>query len=298
MDVNIQTLRIFCKVIEVKTFSNAAKALKITQPTVSQQIGRLELEIGAKVFERVGHSIYITSIGKELYKVAKDILEKATEFSERLHDHKSLPSGIVRFAMPESCQWTLHYRKIMAQIRQFPEIRFEISILTNESIIDRLIKAEIDFVFIAGEKLHPELRFEKFSDEHYSAVASEKNLLLPLKQQKYEQLRLISFPGWEEFFATWARALGLWNEIHSHFSSSTIAIGTLAGAIHAAQEGAGIAIIPSHCVTEELNNGRLFSFNPSKGKAAMRPIYLTKRIGDPLPKRVELIMNMLKTIRN
>ena len=297
MDVSVQMLRIFCKVVEEKSFSGAARALKITQPTVSQQIARIESEIGGKCFERVGHAIHLTPTGQEFYQMAKEVLEKTNDFSERLKEQKSLPSGLVRYAMPESCQWTPHYRKIMAQIRDFPQIRFEISILPNETILDRLTKAEIDFGFIAGEKLNPELRFEKFSDEHYSAVASDKNLFTPLRQNNIQQLRIISYPGWEEFFVAWAKAHDLLNVMKQHLSSSTINIGTLAGAIHAAQEGAGIVVIPTHCVFDDIDSEKLHVFNASKGKSATRPIYLARRLGEKLPRRVELVMEMLKSAK-
>jgi DNA-binding transcriptional LysR family regulator len=211
-----------------------------------------------------------------------------------MKDQKALPAGLVRYAMPESCQWTPHYRQIMAQMKQFPQIRFEISILPNSAIVDKLGKAEIDFGFIAGEKVSSDLRFEKFSDEHYSAVAFDKKLFQPFKDSSFENLRWISYPGWEDFFMSWAKAHDLWKDLKSQVSKPTVSIGTLAGAIHAAQEGAGIAIIPTHCVSEELDQGTLYAYNASKGKEALQPIYLARRLGEQLPKRVQLVMDMLR----
>ena len=73
MDLEIRALRIFCQVMQDKSFSEAARSLKITQPTVSQQIAKLEHEYGARLFERIGHEIVPTMAAKELF-----------EFSSRL----------------------------------------------------------------------------------------------------------------------------------------------------------------------------------------------------------------------
>jgi len=298
MDLSLQMLRIFCKVVEEKSFSSGARALKITQPTVSQQIARMEIEIGAKLFERVGHMIYLTSVGSEVYQTACEILDRSNSLSERLREQNTTPSGLVRYAMPESCQWTPHYRKIMSQIRDFPGIRFEISILPNDKIVDRLTKAEIDFGFIAGEKLSPDLRFEKFVDEHYSLVAADRNLFQVLRKEDYQSLRLISYPGWENFFISWAKAHHLWKELKECLSAPTVSVGTLSGAIHATQEGAGVAVIPTHCVAREIEAQELFVFNESKGKASIQPIYLARRLKEKLPKRAELVMEMLKSAKS
>jgi DNA-binding transcriptional LysR family regulator len=297
MDLSLQMLRIFCKVVEEKSFSGAARSLHITQPTVSQQIGRLENEVGSKLFERVRHAIHVTPTGVELYQTAQELLEKTNDFSERLKEQKTQPSGLVRYAMPESCQWTPHYRRIMTQIRDLPRIRFEILVLPNGMILEKLMRGEVDFGFVAGDRLNSELRFEKFSDECYLAIAANKQLFGPLKNGNFEDLRIISYPGWEDFFITWAKAYDLWKVAKKRLPASTVSVGTLAGAIHATQEGAGVAIIPSHCVSSEIESGALHVFNPGKAKDSIQPIYLARRMGEKLPRRVELVMDLLKTAK-
>ena len=60
------------------------------------------------------------------------------------------------------------------------------------------------------------------------------------------------------------------------------------------QEGAGVAIIPTHCVMNELAKKTLFEWKSSKTATASHPVYLAKRGGEKSPKRVELVLNMLK----
>ena len=149
----------------------------------------------------------------------------------------------------------------MGQLGELPHIRFEIDILPSQAIVEGLLEAKYDFGFVVGERLAPELRFEKFSNERYSCVASRKALFDPMAA--HECPRFISFPGWSSS-TTWCKSYKLWSDLKRTLHEPTVKIGTLAGAIHAVREGAGIAIIPTHCVAQELETGKLFEDRPSR----------------------------------
>jgi DNA-binding transcriptional LysR family regulator len=183
----------------------------------------------------------------------------------------------------------------MGQIRKVPGIRFEIDILPSEAIVEGLLESKYDFGFVVGEKLAPELRFEKFSDEKYSCVAATKELFHPLKSKTSPQI--ISFPGWELFFTTWCKSNHLWKDLKSGLNEPTVKIGTLAGAIHATIEGAGVAILPTHCIASELDAGTIVEYRVSKAIEASNPIYLARRGGGKQLKRVELVIEMLRSAK-
>ena len=259
MDLEIYGLRIFCQVIKDKTFSKAAKSLRITQPAVSQQIAKLEDKLQEKLFERVGHDVIPTTLAREFYIFALSLVESVDEYEAKLQNRRITPKGEVRYAMPESCQWTPHYRKIMSQIISVPAVNFKIDILPNELIVKGLIEGHFDFGFVVGERLAPELRFRKFSKESYSAVAKNKDFFKPFQNlEDLQELRLITYPGGDIFYETWANAQGIWKTSKKKLGKAAVEIGTLAGAIHAVLEGAGVCVLPSHCVAEALSRSRLF----------------------------------------
>ena len=294
MDFHLYDQRVFCQIVRDKSFSQAARALKLAQPTVSQKVAKLEAQVGGKLFERLGHEIYLTALGKLLHQYSLPCLDQAKAFEDQILQRKESPEGVVRYAMPESCQWTPHFRRIMSQISQSPGILFEIGILPSEQIVQSLLKGEIDFGFITGEKLNSELRFEKFSQEKYSAVGADRNLLKPLIKQNYKKLRMISHPGCELFWEAWAKGFGVRK---SFFAVGTfvpvVRVSTLAGAIHAVQEGAGVAILPTHCVMRELNDQKLFEVSVTRGQP-MSPIYLARRGSEKQPRRVKVVLALLR----
>jgi DNA-binding transcriptional LysR family regulator len=292
MDVEIYTLRIFVKVMKLRSFSETARQMGLTQPTVSQQIGKLEGNLGKRLFERVGHDIIPTPLAKQLLPYASQLTSYAEECEAFLLEDKTSMKGEVSYAMPESCQWTPHFRSMMKQISAFPDLKFKIGILPTDKVAQGIIEGEYDFGFIVGEKLYPELTFEKFSDEPYGLVAKSEKLFAGFKSKDYESLRIVTYPGWDLFFTTWAKTNGLYEQLKKRMSLPTVHIGTLAGAIHAVQEGGGIGVLPLQCVPKGLVEHRI------KDVVASNPIYITKRVGDKLSSRAQAALDMLKKTKN
>ncbi len=288
MNLELYPLRIFAKVMELQSFSEAGRQLGLTQPTISQQIAKLEESLGKRLFERVRHEIIPTQIARQLLPYAHQMLSLAEETENFLADQKTQLKGDVSYAMPESCQWTPHFRHIMSEIRSLPEVQFKIGILPTEKVALGIVEGEYDFGFIVGEKLHPELTFERFADEPYAMVGSDEKIFEAFRKKKYNEVRIVTFPGWELFFTTWLKAHGIYAEVKKSMKTPTVNIGTLAGAIHAIQEGAGAGVLPLQCIPEGLAEFKI------KNVIASNPIYVAKRVGDKLTKRADTVLEMLK----
>ncbi len=182
----------------------------------------------------------------------------------------------------------------MSKLRDFPEIRFDIDILPNDQIIQLLLEGKIDFGFVAGEHLAPELRFEKFSEEHCSLVSVDQKLFEALKKKDFEKFRIISYPGWEAYASVWFKAAGVGAKAIK-LIKPVVKVGSMAGAIHAAQEGAGTCILPTHCVLNELEDGRFVAYEKIRTKHATHSIHLVRRTGEKMSKRAQLILEMLRS---
>ena len=161
MDLDLYGLRVFAQVMTDKTFSETARSLRISQPAVSQQIAKLESHVG-KLFQRVGHQLVPTPMAHEFLSLANEILDRMGDFEQKLQAQQNTVRGLVRYAMPESCQWTPHYKSIMRQLTQLPEVRFQIHILPNDQIIQALMEARLDFAFVVGEKFLRSSGFKSF----------------------------------------------------------------------------------------------------------------------------------------
>src|SRR5258708_31186152 len=74
--MELNQLRYFCAVAETGSFSRAAEQSHVSQPSLSQQIMKLEDELGARLFDRLGRSVRLTDVGKTFLPRARSVLRE------------------------------------------------------------------------------------------------------------------------------------------------------------------------------------------------------------------------------
>src|SRR5579863_6338149 len=74
--MEIQQLRYVCAIADTGNFSRAAEQCQVTQPSLSQQIRKLEEDLGAKLFDRLGRSVRLTEAGRAFLPHARAILDQ------------------------------------------------------------------------------------------------------------------------------------------------------------------------------------------------------------------------------
>ena len=123
--MEIRQLRYFAKVAETLNFSDAAKALYITQSTLSQQIKQLEQELNAPLLLRNSHSVSLTEVGEELLPYALRTLHAADLCVDRIHDLQQLLTGTLNIGV------TYTFSPILAEtllvfMKRYPHVRLNI----------------------------------------------------------------------------------------------------------------------------------------------------------------------------
>jgi DNA-binding transcriptional LysR family regulator len=96
--VEIHQLRYFIAVAEIGNFTRAAHACYVAQPSLSQQIRKLEAELGQPLFERLGRKVRLTPAGRILYERAAGILASLAEARDALRDPERLREGEIQIA--------------------------------------------------------------------------------------------------------------------------------------------------------------------------------------------------------
>jgi DNA-binding transcriptional LysR family regulator len=91
--MDLRRLETFCKVAELESFSRAAEAIYLTQPTVSGHITTLERDMGLKLFDRLGRKAALTDAGRILYRYSKDLLKLRDEAVNALSDYSQSMKG-------------------------------------------------------------------------------------------------------------------------------------------------------------------------------------------------------------
>jgi len=147
--MELHQLEYFVAVVETGSFTNAAEQCGISQPSLSQQIIKLEKELGQILFDRLGRKIVITETGEKLYPRALSILSdlqqiKHTLTTTYLEEATSVSIGIIPTLTPN-----LLYETIQRFKDEYPAATLSITENTTESLIAQLMNGELDTALVS-----------------------------------------------------------------------------------------------------------------------------------------------------
>jgi DNA-binding transcriptional LysR family regulator len=96
--MELRQLEYFAAVARHKHFTRAAEALYVTQPTLSQQVRRLEAELGLALLRRTSKGVELTAAGADLLAHAERVLAEVAAARADMDRHRGVKSGVVRVA--------------------------------------------------------------------------------------------------------------------------------------------------------------------------------------------------------
>lgn len=291
--------RAFYAAAESLNFTAAARKAAMTQSGVSQHVARLEAQLGAELFLRIGKRVVLTESGKRLQQFVESYLDLVEGFTEEVRDEQHAIQGKVSYAMPASCLMTPHFGLLLNERqRRFPQLELQVELCSSDDVLKRLLAAEIDFGFVTRRVASPDVSYLPFCPEEYVMVASEKDRLKIEEAADLERLSWVSYPGAEVLFEYWLshsfpRARNL-----SWLSLSVVgAINHLEGAISMVEAGLGVGVFPEHCVAKPLEAKRLFRLKGVGKGPCLNMIYVVHRAGGQLPKRVKALIEVFAAMK-
>lgn len=189
--MELNQLRYLVKLSEIQNFSKAAEALFITQPTLSQQINRMEEELGVKLFERTTRSVVLTEIGSSCASYARAALENIDGMVSSAENYKrkenaELLIGILT-VLPQ-----VDITDVIADFREsYPETKAELLFGWSADLIELLLHKKLDIIisnvyFEEMEKKQEKLEIIPFLEDRLVVVVSGKSAYA---HKKYIELR-------------------------------------------------------------------------------------------------------------
>nr|WP_270299550.1 LysR family transcriptional regulator [Eggerthella sinensis] len=144
--MELRTLRYFLALAQEGTISNAAKALHVTQPTLSRQLADLEKGFGKRLFERGSKRIVLTDDGMRLREYAESIVELADKAEAELAQSTQSVGGDVYVGCGESDAMRLVLRAAHEVRQRYPGVHFHLFSGTSADLADRFDGGLFDFM--------------------------------------------------------------------------------------------------------------------------------------------------------
>ncbi|GAA1149210.1 LysR family transcriptional regulator [Kribbella jejuensis] len=148
--MELRQLRYFVTVAEELHFGRAAERLNIVQPAVSQQVARLERELGLQLLDRSSRHVRLTGDGERMLHEARAVLAAADRATEVAAALAAGTSGVLRIGTAPGLRDRLE-RGLTGLRKQTPDLAVQLSSGTTAEHLAALRSGELDVAFVRGE---------------------------------------------------------------------------------------------------------------------------------------------------
>jgi LysR family nitrogen assimilation transcriptional regulator len=177
--MDLRQIEYFVNVAEAGSFSRAAAALNLAQPSLSRQVALLEKDLGQRLFVRTGRGVVATEAGEALLIHARAMLDTAARARSELRDMHASPSGRVVVGMPPRVAQTLSVPLIQRFRARFPRAVITVLEALSLSLRESLIAGRMDLALMFDPQPSPQLHYERLLRERLLLVAPSGTRLPP-----------------------------------------------------------------------------------------------------------------------
>ena len=244
--MELYTLRYVLAVADSGNFSLAAQACHVGQPALSQQIAKLEKELGVALFARNPRGATLTEAGKDFVLRAREILQRAQALQAEMSFYAGLRKGSLNLGIITSLQCINFGGMLSAFCGSYPDISVNIVQEGTHRLLDLLLDRKVDLAFLNRplSQLASSLEFVKLGEDHYSLAVPRVHPLAGREEVSLRELRGEHFIFHQtgqvaaELCLTACRRAGFEPDIVCRSSSPTTSL-------YMVQGGLGVAFLPS-----------------------------------------------------
>ena len=280
--MDFKQIEAFVNVAKYKSFSKAADAIYLSQPTISAHIASLEQELGLILFDRNGKEIRLTHGGSLFLEYAINLINIRNIAVANLADYNNKISGKLTIASSTApCRFILP-KLVTSFKKHYCDVTYDIKEESTKNVVEMIIGGESE-IGIVGEPLKdPRLSYCKISGDHLVLVSNNKSLP---EELSLEDLQNQQFILREKGSATRAKFEEALEE--NNFSPSKLKVfaevSSLEAVLQFVKSGAGMSIVSELACEDYIDSG-LIRKHTVKNFDISRDIYAvihTKRTLSP-----------------
>ena len=275
--MDLWQLKIFCKVVELNSFSRAGKIVHLSQPTVSSHIKDLEDHFGCRLIDRLSKEAVATKAGELLYGYARKILAFSDETETAMAEFNGKIKGRLLIGGSTIPGAYLLPRIIGAFSGQYPEVTISLTVEDTEKIIDGVLSGNLEIGVVGAESSEKKIFQEKLIEDELRLIVPQNH---PWAQRKAIPLNLLlSEPFIVRESGSGTLASIQLNLAREGYTIEDLKIAAELGSTEAVRQGiknkVGISILSTLAVSEDLKFGSLKAI-AIKGLKLKRSFYLTR----------------------
>lgn len=278
MDLDLNDAALLVRVVQMQSFSAAAREHGVPVSTVSRRIARLESALGVRLLERTTRRLRLTDAGRAYFEHAERAVDDLSQGTDRVRELQKEPRGRVRIVSPEL--GAIVGDQVCSYLAKYPGVSVELELVDRQ--VD-LLSDRFDLAIVTG-------KVEDTSDFVARELWRSSRKLLyasPRYLQKHRAPRRIEDLSRHDCIATRSmEAKATWTLVRGRNRrgitfSPRLSVNKSTAAHRAVIAGLGIAILPEVLCNEDVARGRLVRvLEGYEGEAG--GVYLLYRAGRSL----------------
>lgn len=294
--MNIKQLEAFVRIVKNKSFSQTAKELYLTQPTVSSYISSLEEDLGVQLFTRTTKEVHTTSEGEQIYLYAKDIVNLSNKIRNAFKEEpKDDINEIVISASSIPGQYLLP--GMLANFsKRYPNTEFRIHETDSKGAVTDVAEHRADIGFCGTIIPKTACTFLPFYEDELILVTPNTPYYQKMKESNdLSFLSKAEFVMREQGSGTKQEALKILqhNGLNIEDMKVVARFGNTGAVMLSVKEGIGVAVVSKLAARAEIKNGDVLAFPLQEG-GYFRKIYMVSNSNYPLSKRAKNFIQMIQ----
>jgi DNA-binding transcriptional LysR family regulator len=161
--MDTRQLAAFCAVVELRSFSQAAERLGVTQPAVSLQVRALEKRLGSQLVDRSGRRVEPTEAGKRLYRGAQRLLQLEEQLLGEIDaESDGELAGELKIGASTGPAAIVVPLLLCEFQRLHPAVRVALEVHDTQTVVEQVADRELELGIVGAARRHRSVRFEAF----------------------------------------------------------------------------------------------------------------------------------------
>ncbi|MEV5533150.1 LysR family transcriptional regulator [Streptomyces prunicolor] len=249
--MDLRHLKYFLAVAETRNFTQAAASCYVAQSALSQQIARLEKDVGAQLFSRTSRSVRLTAAGELLEPLARRILADVDTAKAALDALSGLRRGRLRLGLVQTRASSVDLVEVMADYHaRYPGIDFHVTNAPSAEMAAAVLAGDLDIAIVGlGPRQIPD------GLDHQVLAADPLVLIVPADHAlaDREAVDLADLPESHQLIQ-FTRGSGLRRQVEAAFARAGVEpgqhfqVGQIQDMIRLAARGIGVTVVPRSSV--------------------------------------------------
>lgn len=293
--MQLESLKMFCDVVETGSFSRAAQLNHVTQSAVSQQIRALENRYEQKLLSRSARQVTPTPSGERLFRGCKEILARFSEVEQEIREQSAEVAGTTTVSTIYSVGLHELQSVQVALLKTHPKVNMRLTYRRSDQVYDDVILGAAELGVVAYPQARAGVDIVEFRDDKLAVVCAPGHPLASKSKVSMSALSGVPFIAFDREAPTRKAIDKLFREKGLELTP-VMEMDNVETIKRAVEMGLGISVLPAATVGHELDRGSLVA-KPFAEGTFTRPIGILIRKGKYLDRASQAVLDAFKANR-